>query len=65
MLALSYEITGNHQQAILYFKDFYGLQNRIKEHQFKLQQLQISEQLQLFENTQQQKQLEIKILFLY
>ena len=60
MLALSYEITGNHQQAILHFKNFHGLQNRIKEHLFELQQLQISEQLQLFEKTQQQKQLEIE-----
>ena len=60
MLALSYEITGGHQQAILHFKNFHALQNRIKEHQFALQQLQISEQLQLFEKTQQQKKLEIK-----
>lgn len=58
MLALSYEITGNHQQAIVHFKNFHALQNRIKEHLFKLQQLKISEQLQLFEKTQQQKQLE-------
>ena len=60
MLALSYEITGNHQQAILHFKNFHALQNRIKEQLFELQQLQISEQLQLFEKTQQQKQLEIQ-----
>lgn len=60
MLALSYEITGDHQQAILHFKNFHALQNRIKEHQFALQQLQISEQLQLFAKTQQQEQLEIK-----
>ncbi len=60
MLALSYEITGNLQQAILHFKNFHALQNRIKEHLFELQQLQISEQLQLFEKTQQQKQLETK-----
>lgn len=58
MLALSYEMTGNLQQAILHFKNFHSLQNRIKEHLFGLQQLQISEQLQLFEKTQQQKQLE-------
>jgi len=60
MLALSYENTGNHQQAILHFKNFHALQNRIKEHLFKLQQLQISEQLQLFKQTQQQQQLETK-----
>lgn len=60
MLALSYEITGNHQQANRHFKNFHALQNRIKEYLFELQQLQISEQLQLFENTQQQKQLQIK-----
>lgn len=57
MLALSYENTGNHQQAILHFKNFHALQNRIKEHLFKLQQLQISEQLQLFKQTQQQQEL--------
>ncbi|WP_019614649.1 tetratricopeptide repeat protein [Psychromonas ossibalaenae] len=57
-LALSYEITGNHEQAILHFKNFHSLQNRIKERLFRLQQLQITEQLQLFEQTQQQKQLE-------
>ncbi len=60
MLALSYELTGNHQQANLHFKNFHALQNRIKEYFFELQQLQISEQLQLFENTQQQKQLQVK-----
>ena len=58
MLALSYEITENHQQAIVHFKNFHALQNRIKERLFKLQQLKISEQLQLFKKTQQQKQLE-------
>jgi|GEM_PF-2037577 len=56
MLALSYENTGNHQQAILHFKNFHTLQNHIKERIFKLQQLQISEQLQLFKPTQQQQQ---------
>ena len=60
MLALSYEITGNLQQAIIHFKNFQALQNKIKERTFKLQQLQISEQLQLFEKTQQQNRLEIK-----
>lgn len=60
MLASSYELTGNHQQAIVHFKNFHALQNRIKEHLFTLQQLQISEQLQLIERTQQQRQLEIE-----
>ncbi|WP_022941261.1 tetratricopeptide repeat protein [Psychromonas hadalis] len=60
MLASSYEITGNHQQAILHFKNFHALQNRIKERLFTLQQLKINEQLQLVERTQQQRQLEIK-----
>lgn len=58
ILALSYEITGNHEQAIVHFKNFHALQNRIKERLFKLQQLKISEQLQLFEKTQQKKHLE-------
>ncbi|WP_413699750.1 tetratricopeptide repeat protein [Psychromonas sp. KJ10-10] len=58
MLASSYEITGNHQQAILHFKNFHALQNNIKEHLFSLQQLQINEQLQLIELAQQQRQLE-------
>ncbi|PKG38514.1 tetratricopeptide repeat protein [Psychromonas sp. Urea-02u-13] len=60
MLASSYEITGNHQQAILHFKNFHALQNSIKERLFTLQQLQINEQLQLVERTQQQRQLEIE-----
>jgi len=60
MLASSYEITGNHQQAILHFKNFHTLQNNIKERTFSLQQLQISEQLQLVERTQHQRQLEIE-----
>lgn len=60
MLALIYEVTGDLQQAILHFKNFHELQNRIKQHVLELQQLQISEQLQLFENTQQQEQLKIK-----
>ncbi|HEY5715664.1 MAG TPA: GGDEF domain-containing protein [Psychromonas sp.] len=58
MLALSYEITGSPQQAILHFKNFHSLQNKIKENAFKLQQLQISEQLQLLEQAQQQNRLE-------
>lgn len=60
MLATSYEITNNHQQAILHFKNFYALQNSIKERLFTLQQLQINEQLQLVERTQQHRQLEIE-----
>jgi len=60
MLASSYELTGNHQQAIVHFKNFHSLQNRIKERLFALQQLQINEQLQLIERTQQQRQLEIE-----
>lgn len=60
MLAASYELTGNHQQANVHFKNFYALQNRIKERLFALQQLQINEQLQLIELTQQQRQLEIE-----
>ncbi|WP_284205036.1 GGDEF domain-containing protein [Psychromonas marina] len=60
MLASSYEITGNHQQAIVHFKNFHALQNRIKEHLFTLQQLQISEQLHLIERTQQKRYLEIE-----
>ncbi|WP_372881627.1 GGDEF domain-containing protein [Psychromonas sp.] len=58
MLALSYEITGSPQLAILHFKNFHSLQNKIKENSFKLQQLQISEQLQLLEQAQQQNRLE-------
>lgn len=58
MLALSYELTGNLQLAILHFKNFHALQNRIKQRLLELQQLQISEQLQLFEKTQNQEQLE-------
>ncbi|WP_354623766.1 GGDEF domain-containing protein [Psychromonas sp. MME2] len=58
MLALSYELTGNLQLAILHFKNFHALQNRIKQGLLELQQLQISEQLQLFEKTQNQEQLE-------
>ena len=60
MLATSYEITGNHQQAIYHYKNFHSLQNNIKERLFALQQLQINEQLQLVERTQQQRQLEIE-----
>ncbi|MCP5077565.1 MAG: GGDEF domain-containing protein [Psychromonas sp.] len=60
MLASSYEITGNHQEAILHFKNFHTLQDKIKSRLFSLQQLQISEQLQLVERTQQQRQLEIE-----
>jgi hypothetical protein len=58
MLALSYEITGSPQQAILHFKNFHSLQNKIKESTFRLQQLQINEQLQLLEQVQQQNRLE-------
>lgn len=60
MLALSYELTGDLQQAILHFKNFHALQNKIKERLFEVQQLQISEQIELFEKTQQQERLEIK-----
>ena len=60
MLASSYELTGNHQQAIVHFKNFHALQNNIKEHLFTLQQLQISEQLHLVESTQQKRYLEIE-----
>ena len=60
MLASSYEITGNHQQAIVHFKNFHALQNSIKERLFSLQQLQISEQLHLVESTQQKRHLEIE-----
>ncbi|MFT6927565.1 MAG: hypothetical protein ACJAZP_003202 [Psychromonas sp.] len=58
MLALSYEMTGSPQLAILHFKNFHSLQNKIKESAFKLQQLQINEQLQLLEQVQQQNRLE-------
>ncbi|TEW55537.1 GGDEF domain-containing protein [Psychromonas sp. RZ22] len=58
MLALSYELSGDHQQANLYFKNFHALQNKIKERLFTLQQLKINEQFQLIEQTQQQIQLE-------
>ncbi|AGH81853.1 hypothetical protein PCNPT3_09575 [Psychromonas sp. CNPT3] len=58
MLALSYELTSEHQQAIVYFKKFNALQNKIKMRLFAVQQLQISEQLQLFEQTQQYKELQ-------
>jgi len=60
MLASSYEAIGNHQQAIVHFKNFHALQNRIKERLFSLQQLQISEQLHLIERTQQKRYLEIE-----
>lgn len=60
MLASNYEITGNLQQAIVHFKNFHALQNEVKANLFELQQLQISEQLQLLEKTEQQKQLEIE-----
>lgn len=58
MLALSYEITGSPQLAILHFKNFHALQSKIKENAFRLQQLQINEQLQLLEQVQQQNKLE-------
>jgi len=60
MLALSYELSGDHQQANFYFKNFHSLQNDIKEKLFKLQQLKIDEQFQLIEQTQQKIQLEIE-----
>ncbi|ABM04481.1 hypothetical protein Ping_2774 [Psychromonas ingrahamii 37] len=60
MLALSYEITGHPQLAILHFKHFHSLQNKIKENAFKLQQLQINEQLQRIDQVQQQNRLEIQ-----
>lgn len=58
MLALSYELINEPQQAIQHFKNFHALQNNIKERLFKLQQLQISEQLQLLEQTLEQDKLE-------
>lgn len=58
MLALSYELSGDHQQANFHFKNFHSLQNAIKEKLFALQQLKINEQFQLIEQTQQQIQLE-------
>jgi len=58
MLALGYELSGDHQQANFYFKSFHELQNTIKEKIFTLQQLKIDEQFQLIEQTQQQIQLE-------
>ena len=60
MLALSYELSGDHQQANFHFKNFHSLQNAIKEKLFALQQLKINEQFQLIEQTQQQIQLETK-----
>ena len=60
MLALSYEITGDPQRAILHFKNFHSLQNKIKAHLFRLQQLQISEQLHLFEATKKHQKLEVE-----
>lgn len=60
MLALSYEISGDPQRAILHFKNFYNLQNKIKAHLFRLQQLQISEQLHLFEATKNHQKLEVE-----
>jgi len=60
MLASSYEFTGNHQQAITYFKNFHALQNHIKARSLALQQLRINEQLQLIERTQQKRQLELE-----
>jgi hypothetical protein len=58
MLALSYELTGDPNRAIFHFKNFHALQNKIKQHQFRLQQLQINEHLRLYEETQNQKKLE-------
>ncbi|MEH6453516.1 MAG: GGDEF domain-containing protein [Psychromonas sp.] len=59
MLALSYELISDPEQAIQHFKNFHALQNNIKERLFKLQQLQISEQLQLLEQTLEQDKLEV------
>ena len=58
MLALGYELSGDHQKANFYFKSFHSLQNTIKEKIFTLQQLKIDEQFQLIEQTQQKIQLE-------
>ena len=58
MLALGYELSGDHQQANFYYKSFHALQNKIKEGIFTLQQLKIDEQFQLIEQTQQKIQLE-------
>lgn len=60
LLALSYELAGDHQQANFHFKNFHSLQNQIKEHIFALQQLKIDEQFHLIEQTQQQIELEEK-----
>ncbi len=60
MLASSYEVTGNHKLAILNFKKFYTLQTKIKANLFRLQQLQISEQLYLFKKNQKHRELENK-----
>jgi ABC-type uncharacterized transport system ATPase subunit len=60
MLALSYELTGDPNRAIFHFKNFHALQNKIKQHQFRLQQLQINEHLRLYEETQNQNKLEEK-----
>jgi GGDEF domain-containing protein len=60
MLALSYEMIGSPQRAILHFKKFYALQNKIKESAFRLQQLQINEQLQHLDQMQQKNSLEIQ-----
>lgn len=60
LLALSYELSGDHKQANFHFKNFHALQNTIKEKIFTLQQLKINEQFQLIEQTQQQIQLETK-----
>lgn len=60
LLALSYELSGDHKQANFHFKNFHALQNAIKEKLFALQQLKINEQFQLIEQTQQQIQLETK-----
>ncbi|HIP76706.1 MAG TPA: GGDEF domain-containing protein, partial [Psychromonas hadalis] len=60
MLALSYEIAGDPNRAIFHFKNFHSLQNKIKQHQFRLQQLQINEHLRLYEETQNQQELQNK-----
>lgn len=58
MLALGYELTSEYQKSIIYFKKFNVLENIIKQRLLVVQQLQVNEQLHLFEQTQNQKQLQ-------
>lgn len=58
MLASSYEVTGDHKRTIANFKKFYTLQTKIKAHFFQLQQLQISEQLHLYQEIRYHRELE-------